>query len=114
MQQILLDEFATGFSFCVSAVLANRLLISVRERYYYHRELEAEQQSMPSMQFKTRSLPRTTISTTTEEGSIPMTSLTYGTTDDSNGTSTLRSRWDELSMRAEELEVDTYSERRGF
>lgn len=32
--QITLNEIATGFSFSISAVLANRLMLSVRDRYY--------------------------------------------------------------------------------
>ena len=32
--QITLNEVATGFSFSISAVMANRLMLSVRSRYY--------------------------------------------------------------------------------
>lgn len=91
--QITLDEFGTGFSFAVSAVLANRLLLAVRTTYYARR---AEWDTFSSMRFQSGA------------GSAS----TFGGASAFGGES-LSGGWDECAG-AEEYEMDDFSEARGF
>lgn len=99
---VTLDEFGTGFSFTISAVLANRLLISVREKYYEaHSELRSWD-TYSSMHFRGQPGVPTEV-TDAPEGS---TTWAIGT----------RSRWDIRTDRTDvqEIEMDNFSETRGF
>lgn len=105
MWQITLDELGTGFSFTISSVLANRLLITVREKYYtYQGEME-DWETFTSMHFQTA------------PGAPGEETIALGTMD--AGTMTTRSRWDEITTRraaamADEYEPHQFSETRGF
>ncbi|EIN05653.1 hypothetical protein PUNSTDRAFT_145621 [Punctularia strigosozonata HHB-11173 SS5] len=50
INRITLNELATGFSFAVSAVFANRLMISVRQ-HYYNSEMEEDRTQMTTLRF---------------------------------------------------------------
>ncbi|KAI0341100.1 hypothetical protein BDW22DRAFT_1485579 [Trametopsis cervina] len=96
-----LDEFGTGFAFTISSVLANRLLISVRERYYMARSELEDFNTFTSMHFQ--SAPGERADT-----------IALGTLQDqSEGGQT---RWEELTTcyRVDDGEGHNYSEARGF
>lgn len=98
--QITLDELGTGYAFTVSAVLANRLLITVREKYYYyHGELE-DWDTFTSMRFQSGPAP------------VPDETIAMETF----GVTTRRSRWEGATTRGDydDYDLDQYSEGRGF
>ena len=100
--QVALDELGTGLATCISTVLANRLMISVRRHYYGH-EHDLADPTMDTMAFKSRHT-RTTKSITT-------------TTTDGPGTMTFAdSEIAETTVLEEggEYEMQDFSERRGF
>lgn len=108
LSQITLDEFSTGFAFTISAVLANRLLISVRERYYtLHGENSQWDTTGTSMQFRSVVRPRMLV-----DG----THMSYGDASSSTNTTTFGEiKWGEITEQAEaEYEMTEFSERRGF
>ena len=92
-----LNELATGFAFAISAVFANRLMISLRESYY--NQLEATQLFNPNstLQFSPRYATQRT-------SAFP----------ESGETSTSREEsatyWDSENS----VELQTFNERAGF
>lgn len=97
--QITLDEFGTGFAFTVSAVLANRLLISVREKYYAAHGEHSEWDTFTSMHFRTATRPQEC-----ETGAAS----SYG------GVTTFGALSESEDREVDEYEMDNFSERRGF
>ena len=98
--QITLDEVGTGFAFTVSAVLANRLLIAVREKYYSYRKELDECDSFTTMRFQTIPAPPA-------EETIALETFEDATMS--------QSRWDGLTSRGgRDYGFEQYSEARGF
>lgn len=113
--QITLDEFGTGFSFTISTVLANRLLISVREKYYAHHGEHSDWDTFTSMRFQTVQAARVGQGET-----IGMSTLSYGESScfEAAAAADGSMRWGELTTqdRAEVpvFDLDNFSETRGF
>ncbi|THG97093.1 hypothetical protein EW026_g4845 [Hermanssonia centrifuga] len=114
---ITLDELGTGYSFTVSAVLANRLLISVREKYYtFHGEL-TQRKTYTTMHFQTG--PGAAPAEGDSEGGTTIAAAdaaTAGLPTLTEGTSTTaNSEWgDPMLSVMDEYEMENFSERRGF
>ncbi|KAI0341011.1 hypothetical protein BDW22DRAFT_1359164 [Trametopsis cervina] len=99
-----LDEFATSFAFTISSVLANRLLITVREKYYFVRGEMEETKNFTSMQFRTRT------------GEVPPGTGDAIGLSTAHGTTSGRTQWGELTTfdDVDLDEAEQYSEGRGF
>jgi len=91
--RLTLNELGTGYSFVISSILANRLLITVRVNYYI--KYEDRQQPHSSMQFAS-SVIYSTMPTKTIDTSVQGTS--EGRTSDEGGG----------------IELNTFNEQRGF
>lgn len=46
--QVILNEFGTGYSFVISVIIANRLMIAVRAKYY---EVEESEHNLATIRF---------------------------------------------------------------
>jgi len=102
VNDLTLNEIGTGFSFCVSAILANRLMIAVRSNYYAALEKPyglPTTTGAPTLDFRTtpETMPENSAETSaalsSTEASVPQTNTGFS-----------------LNV----IELDTFSERRGF
>ncbi|KZV65290.1 hypothetical protein PENSPDRAFT_689996 [Peniophora sp. CONT] len=96
-----LNELATGFAFSISAVFANRLMISLRETYY--KQQEASRVFRPGSNLRFRpGLPASTSFPTTDETSSSGQEVvaSYGS--------------DSEDIVVDDIELQTFNERVGF
>ena len=101
-RQVTLDDLATGFAGGISAVLANRLMISIR-RYYYTREPAQVDSAPTAVRFRSTITENTTdVSTSTRE--IEVLDSAVSTVDGA----------DDASVHEDEYEGQGFSERAGF
>jgi len=92
--RLTLDELGTGYSFVISSILANRLLIAVRVNYYTKDEERDPPHS--SIYFADLDIYNTMRTKTQQDMTIHRT--TQGRSLDESG----------------EIELDTFDDRRGF
>ncbi|KAI0075969.1 hypothetical protein K474DRAFT_1598918 [Panus rudis PR-1116 ss-1] len=113
-----LDELGTGFSFTVSAVLANRLMIAVRERYYYGREGgDGDESVLPTLQFNSNpKLKRTGQSTMTESTAVTSMASGSGTAGlwSVGETSVFSATTAQEENQPQCFEMDDFDDKKGF
>ncbi|TFY77483.1 hypothetical protein EWM64_g6529 [Hericium alpestre] len=97
VNDITLNELATGFGFSISSILANRLMISVRSTYYLQEHLPSELRSIPIGQSISNRPPSTMGIVAEPEGEY----------DDHAGPS-------HAPRGGEEFELATFNDSRGF